>query len=84
MWNENTNEWTSDNIEYVSELEGAIECKLRKLGTVAIFEYDPNDSTRSMKNNYGIHSSAILLFFGIVLAVLASTFSKETNNMVKI
>ena len=65
-------------------MEGAVECKVRKLGTVAIFEYDPNDYTRPMKENYGIYSSAILLFLGILLAVLAIAFSKDKNNMVKV
>ena len=77
MWNDISQEWTSDNIEYVSELEGAVECKIRKLGTIGVFEYDPTDYTREMKDNYGIHASYILLVFGMILAALAIIFSKE-------
>ena len=64
-------EWESQDVEYVKEAEGIVECKLRKLGTVAAFEYDPNDYSRPMSENYGIYSSFILLLIGIIIALSA-------------
>jgi len=51
---------------------------------VAIFEYDPNDYTRLMSENFGIYGSFLLLFIGIIIAIIAVHTKRDLNSMVKI
>ena len=84
LWDSENNKWTTNNVEYVKEAAGVVECKLRKLGSVAIFEYDPNEFSRPMSENYGIYASFILALLGIIVAIIAMQVHKDTDNLAKV
>lgn len=51
---------------------------------MAIFEYDPNEFSRSISENYGIYASFILALSGVIVVIIAIQVNKEKDNLVKV